>query len=238
MIVLPAIDMLQGKCVRLVKGDYGTAEQMTEDIKETACMFEQAGAHWLHMVDLDGAKEKRRVNHEYVKAVLEKTALSVEIGGGIRTLNDMEYYIGLGAARVILGSVALENEQLTRAAAKTFGEKIAVGIDAYEGYAKANGWTQQSKVHYLELAKAVEQAGVKTIIYTDISKDGTLSGLNLEQLCQINHAVGCDIIASGGVSSLEDIKACRALGLYGVICGRALYNGSLDLKEALECAKE
>ena len=237
MLIFPAIDIIDGKPVRLFKGDFATAEQVAENALETAKSFEEAGASWIHMVDLDGSLQKKRVNHEVFVEVANKTNLKVEIGGGIRTMQDIEFYAKNGISRVILGSVALKNPALVEEAVKEFGSLIAVGIDAKNGYAAAEGWTQSSEVYFIDLAKQMEAVGVKNIIYTDISKDGTLSGPNLEQLCELNKAVSSDITASGGVTNIDDIIALRDSGLYGAICGKSIYKGTLDLKEAIEVCK-
>lgn len=234
MVILPAVDIMDGKPVRLYKGDFSTAHQVAEGALKTALDFEKAGAEWIHMVDLDGSLMKKRVNEKIFLSVAENTALKVEVGGGIRTMQDIDFYMSSGISRVILGSVALKDPELVKKAVNAYGDKIAVGIDAKNGYAAAEGWTQTSDIYFTELAKKMEQCGVKTIIYTDISKDGTLSGPNLEQLDEINSAVSCDIIASGGVTDIDDIKALKSLGLYGAICGKSIYSGSLDLKQALE----
>lgn len=237
MIILPAVDIMGGKPVRLYKGDFSTAGQVAENALDTAKEFENAGAEWIHMVDLDGSLQKKRVNTDIFLSVAENTSLKVELGGGIRTMQDIEFYLSGGISRVILGSVALKDPQLVKEAAGEFGNKIAVGIDAKNGYAAAEGWTQTSDIYFTELAKKMEQFGVGTIIFTDISKDGTLSGPNLAQLEEIDHAVSCNIIASGGITNIEDIKALKSLSLYGAICGKSIYSGTLDLKEALEVCK-
>lgn len=238
MVILPAVDIMDGKPVRLYKGDFSTAHQVAEGALKTALDFEKAGAEWIHMVDLDGSLMKKRVNEKIFLSVAENTALKVEVGGGIRTMQDIDFYMSSGISRVILGSVALKDPKLVKKAVNAYGDKIAVGIDAKNGYAAAEGWTQTSDIYFTDLAKKMEQCGVKTIIYTDISKDGTLSGPNLEQLDEINNAVSCDIIASGGVTDIDDIKALKSLGLYGAICGKSIYSGSLDLKQALEVCKD
>lgn len=238
MVILPAVDIMDGKPVRLYKGDFSTAHQVAEGALKTALDFEKAGAEWIHMVDLDGSLMKKRVNEKIFLSVAENTALKVEVGGGIRNMQDIDFYISSGISRVILGSVALKDPELVKKAVNAYGDKIAVGIDAKNGYAAAEGWTQTSDIYFTQLAKKMEQCGVKTIIYTDISKDGTLSGPNLEQLDEINSAVSCDIIASGGVTDIDDIKALKSLGLYGAICGKSIYSGSLDLKQALEVCKD
>lgn len=237
MIILPAVDIMGGKPVRLYKGDFSTAGQVAENALDTAKGFESAGAEWIHMVDLDGSLQKKRVNTDIFLSVAENTSLKVELGGGIRTMQDIEFYLSGGISRVILGSVALKDPQLVKEAAGEFGNKIAVGIDAKNGYAAVEGWTQTSDIYFTELAKKMEQFGVETIIFTDISKDGTLSGPNLAQLEEIDHAISCNIIASGGITNIEDIKALKSLSLYGVICGKSIYSGTLDLKEALEVCK-
>lgn len=238
MVILPAVDIMDGKPVRLYKGDFSTAHQVAEGALKTALDFEKTGAEWIHMVDLDGSLMKKRVNEKIFLSVAENTALKVEVGGGIRTMQDIDFYMSSGISRVILGSVALKDPELVKKAVNAYGDKIAVGIDAKNGYAAAEGWTQTSDIYFTDLAKKMEQCGVKTIIYTDISKDGTLSGPNLEQLDEINSAVSCDIIASGGVTDIDDIKALKSLGLYGAICGKSIYSGSLDLKQALEVCKD
>lgn len=238
MVILPAVDIMDGKPVRLYKGDFSTAHQVAEGALKTALNFEKAGAEWIHMVDLDGSLMKKRVNEKIFLSVAENTALKVEVGGGIRTMQDIDFYMSSGISRVILGSVALKDPELVKKAVNAYGDKIAVGIDAKNGYAAAEGWTQTSDIYFTGLAKKMEQCGVKTIIYTDISKDGTLSGPNLEQLDEINNAVSCNIIASGGVTDIDDIKALKSLGLYGAICGKSIYSGSLDLKQALEVCKD
>lgn len=238
MIILPAIDIKDGRCVRLVQGDYATAHQVADSPVETARGFMEAGAQWLHLVDLDGARERRPQNGAVFEQIIKSTRLKVELGGGIRDMETIEWYVGMGADRVILGSAALQNPELVREAVKKYGAKIAVGIDAKGGMAAADGWLKTSRVHYLDLARAMEQSGVRTLIYTDIGRDGTLSGVNLDELEKIENAVSCDIIASGGVRDIGDIAALKALGLYGAICGKSIYQGTLSLRDALETAQE
>lgn len=238
MIIFPAIDIKDGNCVRLYKGEFSTAHKVAENPLETARKFQADGAKWLHMVDLDGAKDAKPQNTEIFCDIARETSLKVEVGGGIRTLETVETYLSRGISRVILGSVAVRNPELVKTAVKEYGDKIAVGIDAKNGMAAVEGWLDTSEAYYLDLAKAMEQAGVSTIIYTDISKDGTLSGPNLQELEAISQAVSCNIVASGGISNLDDIIALRKLGLYGAICGKSLYQGTLDLKEAIREAGE
>ncbi|MCI6421644.1 MAG: 1-(5-phosphoribosyl)-5-[(5-phosphoribosylamino)methylideneamino]imidazole-4-carboxamide isomerase [Blautia sp.] len=238
MIILPAIDIKDGKCVRLVKGDYATAHQVAESPYDTAAAFRAAGAAWIHMVDLDGAKEGKPVNTEIFERVAKESGLKVEVGGGIRHMKTIEQFLEKGISRVILGSVAVKNPDLVKEAVKEFGEKIAVGIDAKNGMVATEGWLEKSDVTYTDLALAMEDAGVRTIIYTDISRDGTLTGVNTEQLGNLNRTVSCNIIASGGVSSIVDIENCIDLNLYGCICGKAVYTGALNLMEAIGKAGE
>ncbi|MBQ5335474.1 MAG: 1-(5-phosphoribosyl)-5-[(5-phosphoribosylamino)methylideneamino]imidazole-4-carboxamide isomerase [Oscillospiraceae bacterium] len=236
MIIFPAIDIIGGQCVRLVRGDYATASKVAEDPLETAKKFEAAGAEWIHMVDLDGAKAGYPVNTEIYENIAKHTHLKVEVGGGIRTPETIRAYLDLGITRVILGSAALKNPQLVADAVRQFGaDRIVVGIDAKNEMVAAEGWLETSNVHYIDLAKEMIKAGVKTFIFTDISKDGTLSGVSTEQLRKLRDAVGdqCNIVASGGVHTIEDIRICRELGLYGTIAGKSLYQGTLDLSEAI-----
>lgn len=234
MIIFPAIDIIDSKPVRLFKGDFSTASQVADDALETAEGFVKAGCQWVHMVDLDGSLKKEPVNAETFIAVAKETSLKVELGGGIRTMKDIDFYVNNGIARIILGSVALKNPELVREAVKEFGSVIAVGIDAKNGYVATEGWTQSSNIYFTDLAKQMESVGVETIIYTDISKDGTLSGPNISQLEEINNSVSCNITASGGVTNLDDIVRLREAGLYGAICGKSIYQGTLNLKEAVE----
>ncbi len=238
MIIFPAIDIIDSKPVRLFKGDFSTASQVADDALETAEGFVKSGCEWVHMVDLDGSIKKEPVNADVFISIAGETSLKVELGGGIRTMKDIDFYVNNGISRIILGSVALKNPELVREAVKEFGSIIAVGIDAKNGYAAAEGWTQSSDVYFTDLAKEMENAGVETIIYTDISKDGTLSGPNISQLEEINNAVSCNITASGGVTNLDDIVKLREAGLYGAICGKSIYQGTLNLKEAVEICND
>ena len=235
MIILPAIDIKDGNCVRLYKGDFATAERVAEDYMQTAKGFASDGAKWIHMVDLDGAKEGKPVNSDIFIDVAQNTDLKVELGGGIRSLDTIEYYISKGVSRIILGSIALKKPQIVIDAVKEYGDRIAVGIDSKNGMVAAEGWLEASEVDYIQLALQMIKSGVKNIIFTDISKDGTLSGVNLEQLSALKAATDgkCNIIASGGVHTVGDIIACKKLELYGVLCGKSIYSGTLDLKEAI-----
>lgn len=238
MIILPAIDIKDGNCVRLQRGDYATAHKVAESPYEAAKGFKDAGAEWMHMVDLDGAKDAKLINAALIADVAKSSGLFVEVGGGIRSMEAVEYYLSHGVNRVILGSAAVKNPQLVTDAVKAFGEQIAVGIDAKNGMVQAEGWLDNSDIHYIELAKRMEDVGVQTIIFTDIDQDGMLSGPNLKQLDDLAHEVSCNIIASGGVTVLKDILNLSDLDIYGAICGKSIYSGTLDLKQAIEMTRK
>ena len=238
MRILPAIDLKDQMCVRLVKGDYATAHKVAEDAVETAKKFLDAGAELIHMVDLDGAKDGTHPNYPVVRRVIEETGASVELGGGIRTMEDIARVLELGVKRVIIGSAAVKNPPLVKEACEKYGDKIAVGIDALSGTVRTEGWLNDSGMDYIEFAKLMESYGVKTIIFTDIDKDGMLSGPNFEQLQALRDAVSCGIVASGGVSTLEDIAKLRDMGIEEAISGKAVYTGQLDVKKAIEVAGE
>jgi len=239
MIILPAIDILGGKCVRLTKGEYGTAEQVAADPVETALSFVNNGAEYIHMVDLDGAKEGSRVNSDIYTEVAKRVPVPIEVGGGIRDMDTVEYYLKKGIDRVIIGSAALKNPELVRAAVKEYGgEHIAVGIDALDRMVKTAGWLEESNVNYIDLAREMEKMGVRYVIFTDISKDGTLTGPNLEQLSDLAAATKMNVIASGGIRDIGNIRDLAKMNLYGAICGKSIYSGSLSLREAVEVSKE
>ncbi len=240
MVILPAIDIINGQCVRLNKGDYATAEKVADSYLDTALSFEKAGAEWIHMVDLDGAKAGKPVNAKIYNDVAEKTRLKVEVGGGIRNIETISEYLDMGISRVILGSAALKDPDLVKSSVEKFGsEKIVVGIDAKNSFVATEGWLETSDVNYIDLANKMITFGVKYFIFTDISKDGTLSGVNAEQLQALYDATKdrANIIASGGVKTMDDIRICKEMGLYGTICGKSLYSGSLDLAEAIRYSK-
>lgn len=237
MLILPAIDIQDRQCVRLLKGDFATAHKVAEDPLETAASFRKAGATWIHMVDLDGARTGRRVNGDIFTAVARESGLKVEVGGGIRDMATLEDYFAGGVTRCILGSAALKNPALVREAAAAYGPRIAVGIDAVNGMVATEGWLDVSAVSYLELARQMEDCGVQYLIFTDISKDGTLEGPNLDQLTALSEAVSCNIIASGGIRDIGNIESLRDRRLYGAICGKSLYSGTLSLAQAVETAR-
>lgn len=233
MIIIPAIDIKDGNCVRLFKGDYSTVEKVAESPYKAAQSFADAGAKWMHMVDLDGAKDAKLVNADLIADVARTSGLFVEVGGGIRDMKSVEYYLSRGINRVILGSAAVKNQQLVLDAVREYGDKIAVGIDAKDGMVRAEGWIDNSEINYIELAKRMQDVGVSTIIFTDIDQDGTLAGPNLKQLDDLVHQVSCNIIASGGVAVLKDIINLSELDVHGAICGKAIYSGTLDLHQAI-----
>ncbi len=238
MIILPAIDIKDGNCVRLFKGDYSTASKVAEDPYKVAESFVKAGAKWMHMVDLDGAKDGKRKNSDLIIDVAKNTDIKVEVGGGIRNMKTIEYYLDNGVDRVILGSAAVKDQHFVIDAVNNYDEKIVVGIDAKDGMVCAEGWTDKSELNYIDLAKQMEQIGVKTIVFTDIDQDGTLGGPNLVQLDKLAHNVTCDIIASGGVSNIKDIINLNELNVYGAITGKAIYSGNLDLAMAIQLAQK
>ncbi|MEG0329222.1 MAG: 1-(5-phosphoribosyl)-5-[(5-phosphoribosylamino)methylideneamino]imidazole-4-carboxamide isomerase [Longicatena sp.] len=237
MIILPAIDIIDGKPVRLYQGDYDKVEIVAKDILTTAKEFQAAGASFIHLVDLDGAKAKKLVNAKVIIEVANSLEIGVECGGGIRSMESISYLLDQGVSRVILGTSAIEDTQLLKDALQKYGDKIAVGIDCKDGYACGNGWLETSKLHYIDFAKELEKLGVKHIIVTDISKDGTLEGPNIEMLEKLSKEVSMNIIASGGIANINDIKALKKLNLYGAISGKAIYSKGLDLKEAIEETK-
>ena len=237
MIIFPASDIMDGKPVRLLRGDFDTAEQVAEDVLTTAKQFARVGCTWVHMVDLDGSLQKKPVNTDPILQVVEHTPLKVEVGGGIRTMEDIAFYLDRGVDRVILGSVALKNPELVQQAVDAYGDKIAVGIDAKQGMVATEGWTEDSQMDFIDLAKAMEKMGVATIIYTDIGRDGTLSGPDVQGLDRLNKAVSCNVIASGGVTTITDILVMKDKKMYGTICGKCIYKKTLDLREAVGICK-
>ncbi len=236
MIIYPAIDIIGGEAVRLYKGDY---EQKTVygDPCEIAQKFKAAGAERMHLVDLEGAKTGDTPNLETVKRIMEKTDLFIELGGGIRSMEVIDRYLNAGVSRVILGTAAVKDKALLREAVGKYGEKIAVGADVLDGLVRINGWLENAGVTLKDFLEEMQKIGVKTVICTDISKDGAMQGTNRELYKELAYAYSIDIIASGGVSSIEDIKALKEMGVAGAIVGKAYYTGAIDLEEAIEVAK-
>ena len=237
MIILPAIDLLGRKAVRLLKGDYNQVTVYSDSPLEVARKFKSLGAMYIHMVDLDGAKYGTTPNMDIVAEVAENTGLFVEIGGGIRSMDTVKKYIDAGVSRVILGTAAICDEAFLKEAVRTYGEKIAVGADVKDGKIAVKGWLEQSDVTLDEFFFKMQNLGVKNIICTDISRDGAMRGTNLELYRELSAKYSLDITASGGVSSIEDVKELRKMNLYGAIIGKAYYTGAVDLKEAIEVAK-
>ena len=236
MIILPAIDLKDGKCVRLYKGDFATVHQVSADPLQTAAEFRAAGAEYIHMVDLDGARDGVRKNGEIVRAVCGQSGLKVELGGGIRNMSDLEAVFSLGVYRAVIGSAAVTDPDFVREAAKQYGDRIAVGIDTLDGIVKTAGWIEDSGLDYLDFAKSMEALGVQNIIFTDIATDGALSGPSLSRLKALREAVSCKITASGGVSCNKDILELMRIQMDGAIIGKAYYAGTIDLKLAVEQA--
>lgn len=237
MKLLPAIDLLGGNCVRLFRGDFDTAHQVADDPLSTARSFQKAGSGWIHMVDLDGARTGDGINRPVILQVAQNTSLKVEVGGGIRSMDAIDTYLQGGVSRVILGSAALEDPALVKKAVEQYGQRIAVGIDAKNGQVAARGWLSTSSVDYLTLAKQMENLGVSTIIFTDIAKDGMMLGPNFEQMKALRQAVSCDLVASGGIRSLEDLQTLQDIGIDWAILGKSIYQGAIDLAKALKWAK-
>lgn len=239
MILYPAIDLKDGQAVRLVHGDMNRSTVFNDDPAAQARSFVEAGCTWLHLVDLNGAFAGTPVNAAPVEAILKSCDVPAQLGGGIRDMATIEGWLDKGLARVILGTVAVENPDLVRDAARSFPGKVAVGIDARNGKVATKGWAKETDADATELAKSFEDAGVAAIIYTDILRDGAMGGPNIEATSALARAVSIPVIASGGVSSLDDLKALKATGVIeGAISGRALYDGAIDLGAALDAMRD
>lgn len=235
--IYPAIDMRGGNCVRLLQGDYDKETVYGDSPFDMAKVFAADGAEWIHMVDLDGAKDGKRVNDRFVIEAAKQLSVSIQIGGGIRSEEDIVHYLENGISRVIIGSIAVSKPDFAIEMIKKYGTKIAVGIDAKNGFVATHGWLDTSEVKAVELGKRFADAGVETFIFTDIATDGTLSGPNISAVCELAEVTGKKVIASGGVSSLADLNALKAVELQGVsgaIVGKALYEKRFTLKEALK----
>ena len=234
MLIFPAIDLKDGQVVRLVKGDFATTHQVAEDPVSTARTFYDAGARYLHMVDLDGAKDGVRKNANIVKAVVQ-VGLNIELGGGVRSMADLDEVFSLGVWRAVIGSAAVSDPEFVQAAVEKYGpQRIAVGIDAKDGLVRTAGWVENAGLDYLSFARQMEKLGVRCIIFTDIDTDGTLSGPPFARLKALQEGVRCAITASGGVSSNADLRALANMGLDAAIVGKAWYAGAVDLKQAVE----
>ena len=237
MIIFPAIDLYDKKAVRLYKGDYQNMTVYSENPIEIARDFELTGATHIHMVDLEGAKDGTTPNIDIVSQVANETSLFVEIGGGIRDMTTVEKYLSAGVGRVILGTAAVTNPEFLKEAVKKYGDKIAVGADVKDGYIAIKGWLEKSQITLEDFLYDMQNIGIKYIICTDISKDGAMRGTNLELYKKLSQKYSMNITASGGVSTLDDVKKLREMNIYGAIIGKAYYIGAIDLKDALEAAK-
>lgn len=234
MVLIPSIDLKDGICVRLRKGDFNTVHKVAEDPIQTAWNYEAEGAEVLHVVDLDGALRGKGANGEIIKSITSQTRLLVQLGGGLRDMESLKWADGIGVGRMVIGSAAAEDPDFLARAVEEYGDRIVVGIDAKDGIVRTSGWTESTGMDYLDFARRISGAGVKYIIYTDIEKDGMLSGPSVENLKGLRDAVNCEIVASGGISGIEDLLEVKRIGVYGAIVGRALYAGRISLKEAIE----
>ena len=237
MILYPAIDLVDGKAVRLFKGDYAQMTVYSSDPLSVAKAFQDAGATRMHLVDLEAAKSGVPENAATIRAIAENTNLFLEVGGGIRTMETLERYLALGVDRAILGTAAVTDPAFLEEAVAKYGEKVAVGVDLKDGFVAIKGWTETSDLTAEDFFARMEKLGVKTVICTDISRDGAMKGTNRELYKALSERFSIDLIASGGVSSIEDIAALKEMGLHGAIIGKAYYTGAIDLHEALEAAR-
>ena len=237
MILFPAIDLYEGKAVRLLRGDYAHMTVYSENPPEIALDFKAQGATHIHLVDLEGAKSGTTPNFDVACAIKQQSGLFCEIGGGVRSMETVERYLGAGIDRVILGTAAVQDEAFLCACAARYGERIAVGVDLKDSFVAIKGWLETSSYDAFTFCERMQQIGIKTLICTDISKDGAMQGTNVELYRELSERFSMQIEASGGVSSLDDVRRLRALNLYGAIIGKAYYTGAIDLKEALEAAK-
>lgn len=237
MHIFPAIDLYDGKAVRLLKGDYQKMTVYSENPLEIAKDFENSGAEFLHIVDLEGAKTGETPNINTIEKIVKNTSLFTEVGGGIRTLETVKKYSDIGVKRVILGTAAVNDEEFLLSAVKKYGEKIAVGIDIKDGFVAIKGWTDLSKYTPFEFCEKMQNIGVKNVICTDVSKDGAMQGTNLDLYKEMSERFDLNITASGGVSGIDDIKRLKGLGIYGVIIGKAYYTKAISLARAIEVAK-
>lgn len=234
MIILPAIDIIDGKPVRLYQGSYEKVREVAKDVFEAAKTFTEEGASWLHIVDLDGAKLGKPVNTKIILKVVRELKVFVQVGGGIRNMEQLDIYIQNGVKRCILGTSALKDRDFLKKAVLKYKDKIAVGIDAKNSKVSLEGWMEQSEKDFCQMGREMEEMGIKTIIVTDILSDGTLQGVNFPMIKKFKEEVNVNIIASGGVKDIKDIEKLKKLDIYGVIAGSSLYNKTLDLKEAIK----
>ena len=237
MFIFPAIDLYDGKAVRLLKGDYDKMTVYSDNPAEFALDFEKSGAKHLHLVDLEGAKSGDTPNLETIRRIVEKTTLFTEVGGGIRSIEVIEKYINAGVGRCILGTAAVENREFLKEAVKRYGDKIAVGVDIKDGFVATRGWTEKTGLECFEFCESLQKLGVKYLICTDISKDGAMKGTNHALYRELSEKFSMNITASGGVSSMDDVKRLNSLGIYGCIIGKAYYTGAISIREAVEAVR-
>lgn len=238
MNIIPAIDLIDGKAVRLQKGDYNKVTVYSDSPEKVAQYFYNCGSRYLHVVDLDGAKSGKADNYETIKRILAASDLSVEVGGGIRSMDVVEQYVKAGVDRIILGTAALTAPEFLERAVSEYGDKITVGVDIKDGMVAIKGWTEVSSITCEDFCKKLEKMSVSSVICTDISKDGMMSGTNLELYRQLNKEFSINFIASGGVSTLDDVRALKEMGIYGAILGKAIYTGAISLADAIRVAGE
>ena len=237
MIIFPAIDLFEGKVVRLLRGDYAQMTVYSDHPEEIGKDFAAQGATHVHLVDLEGARSGSTPNLETVLRIRESTGLFCEIGGGIRNMETVDTYLKAGLDRVILGTAAVEDRGFLKKTVEKYGEKIAVGVDVRDGFVAVKGWTENSALRFMDFCKEMEETGVKTLICTDISRDGAMRGTNREMYRELSETLGLQITASGGVSTLADVESLRKMNLYGAIIGKAYYTGDINLKKAIETAR-
>lgn len=237
MIIYPAIDIKDKCCVRLIQGDFNAVSVYSQDPMEVALKWQEKGAVFIHMVDLNGAKTGNPINLSVIIEIAERLSIPVQLGGGIRTLNDIEFILSKGVHRVILGTSAVRNKEVVKNALNRYGDRIAIGIDARDGKVAIEGWLQSSDYDAVDFGKLMEDLGAQTIIYTDISRDGMMKGPNLKAMEEMSNTISVRVIASGGVTTLEDIRNLKKTGVSGVIIGKALYTGDISLEEAIRIAE-
>lgn len=237
MIIFPAIDIKDNRCVRLTQGKFDQINIYNENPVEVARLWESLGAEYIHLVDLDGAKNEATTNQQTIENIIRAVNIPVQIGGGIRSLERAAQLIGIGAKRIILGTIAVTEKELTRTLAEKYPGQVAVSVDAVNGKAAVNGWAEVSSVDVLDICSFMEEIGIKTLIYTDILMDGMLKGPNFGEYERLSGATSLDIIASGGVTTLEDIKKLSSMNIYGAIIGKSLYDERINLKEAIACSQ-
>lgn len=230
MKIIPAIDLLDGKCVRLYQGDFSKSEKVANDPKVQLLQFIQNGAELLHIVDLDGARYGLPKQYELIKKLVSISTIPIEVGGGIRDIQTIEKYITAGVSRIVLGTAALKEEAFLKSAIERYSQHVVIGIDAKNGKVATHGWETVSEIDFIDFAKKMEFLGVQTIIFTDISRDGTMSGPNISELEQISKAVSCTVVASGGIRNMDDIKLLKDIGISEAIVGKAIYEGKVNLQ--------